>query len=199
MATTLEQHAILHRLPHRAAKIDAGDRTARTRAGAAGLQRNRKGRTAIALLQTRRHQPDDAGMPTFRCSDDNGTFLFQSERCECLGFGLSKCRLLDLLAFTIEPVEFGGNACRFARIFLEKKAHAEIGSADAATGIDARAQQKSEMPRFRRAAEARHIHKRGCAQMLAAPECNEPLGDESAIETFERHHVGDGTERNEMQ
>ncbi len=45
-----------------------------------------------------------------------------------------------------------------------KKTHAEIGAANAAAGIDARAQEKSEMPRLRRAAEAGHIHQRGRAR-----------------------------------
>ena len=55
------------------------------------------------------------------------------------------------------------------------------------------------MPRLRRRAEARDIHQGGEAWALAPAERNEPFGNESTIEPLERHHVGDGAERNQVE
>ena len=59
------------------------------------LERNGKGRPAVALLQPRRDQPDHAGMPAFRGGDDHRALLLQAERGHGLGFGLRQRRLLD--------------------------------------------------------------------------------------------------------
>ena len=63
VAAALDQQALGHRLAHRAAEIDAGDRAARAGAGAARLERDGERRPTEPLLQPRRDQPDDAGMP----------------------------------------------------------------------------------------------------------------------------------------
>ena len=102
---------------------------------------------------------------------------------------------LDRLALAVEPVEFGGDSRRLDRIVLEQKPHAEIGAADAAAGIDARTEQKAEMPRLGRTGEPRHIHQADMAGALAPAQRDQALGDESAVEPDQRHHVGDGAER----
>ena len=60
VAAALEQEPLAHRLPHHAAEIDTGDRAARTGSDAARLERDRKRRPAVALLQPRRDEADDA-------------------------------------------------------------------------------------------------------------------------------------------
>src|SRR5882757_9679637 len=62
MTTAFHQQAVMHRLPHRLAKIDAADRAARSGSDTARLERDRKCRPRELLLQPRRHQPDHAGM-----------------------------------------------------------------------------------------------------------------------------------------
>ena len=55
------------------------------------------------------------------------------------------------------------------------------------------------MPGLRRAGEPRDVHQRGQAEMLAAAQRQQPLGDEGAVEADERHHVGDGAERDQIE
>ena len=85
------------------------------------------------------------------------------------------------------------------RVVRQQQLDAERGAPDAAAGIDARPEQEAEMPRLRRAAEARHVHQRGEPDILAPAQRQQPLGDEGAVETLERHHVGDGAERHEVE
>ena len=47
--------------------------------------------------------------------------------------------------------------------------------------------------------EPRHIHQRGEADVLAPAQRQQSLGDEGAVETLERHHVGDGAERHDVE
>ena len=107
-------------------------------------------------------------MPALAGGDDHGALLLQTERGHGFGFRLRKGRKLDLLALAVEPVELGGDARGFARVFLQQQPHAEIGAADAAAGIDARPEQKAEMPRLRRSAEPRGIHQRGQPDLIPA-------------------------------
>src|SRR5262249_62158412 len=66
VAAALYQQTVGHRTANRASEIDARNRAARSGAEFAGLERDRKRRAAIPLLEPRRHEPDDAGMPAFR-------------------------------------------------------------------------------------------------------------------------------------
>ena len=138
-------------------------------------------------------------MPAFRGGDHHGAFLLDAKRRHGLGFGLRQGLLLDRLPLAIEPVELGGDLCRFDRIGFHQEPHAEIGAADAAAGIDAGPQQKTEMPGFRRAGQPRHIHETDKSRLLAPAQHQQALGDEGAIEPDQRHHVGDGAERHVVE
>ena len=120
-------------------------------------------------------------MPAFGGGDDDGALVLEPERGQRLGLGLRFRRLLDDAALAVEPVEFGRDPRRFRDIALQQQPHAEIGAADAAAGIDARAQHEAEMPGFGRAVQPRHIHQRGVADMVAAAHRDQSLGDESSI------------------
>src|SRR5437588_861431 len=60
-------------------------------------------------------------------------------------------------------------------------------------------EHESQMPRLRRRTEARDIHQCGEAWALAPSQGNEPFGNESTIEPFEQHHIGDGAECNQVE
>ena len=45
----------------------------------------------------------------------------------------------------------------------------------------------------------RCVHQRGQPDLLAPAQRDQALGDEGAVEAFQRHHVGDGAERDQMQ
>ena len=121
------------------------------------------------------------------------------ERGHGLGFRLLERRCFKRAPLVIEAVELGGNAGGFRGVLLQQQPHAEIGAADAAAGIDARPEQKAEMPGLGRAGEARYVHQRGRAHVLAPSQRDQPLGDEGAVEAGQRHDVGDGAERDQMQ
>ena len=189
----------MHRLPHRLAEIDAGDRAARAGADAAGLERNGKRRPREFFLQARGDEADDAGMPALRGGDDHRALVLEAERGHRLGFGLRLGRLLDDAPLGVEPVEFGGDPRGFRQIAFQQQPHAEIGAPDAAAGVDARTQHEAEMPGLRRAVQPRDIHQRGVADMIAAAQRDQALRDEGAVEPDQRHDIGDGAERDVMQ
>ena len=138
-------------------------------------------------------------MPAFRRGHHHGALLLQAERGHGFGFRLRHGRKLDLLALAVQAVEFAGDARRLARVLLQQQPHAEVGAADAAAGIDAGPEQEAEMPRLGRPRQPRGVHQRGQADLIAAAQRDHALGDEGAVEAGERHHVGDGAERDQMQ
>ena len=117
-----------------------------------------------------------------------------------LGFGLRQHDLLDRLALAVEPVELGGDAAGLDRIVGQQQLRAEIGAADAAAGVDARAEQEAEMPRLRRADEPRGVHQRGQADVARAGACAiRPLATKARLSPLSGDHVGDGAERDEIE
>ncbi len=76
------------------------------------------------------------------------------ERGSGLGLRLLHSRLLDHLALAVEPVELGGERARPPVIAGEQQLGAECRIADAAAGVDARTDEKAEVPAFRRAAQS---------------------------------------------
>ena len=82
----------------------------------------------------------------------------------------------------------------------QQQLRAEIGPADAAAGIDARAEHKAEVPRLAagrvsRATSISAVRPTRSRRRMR----DQALGDEGAIEPIERHHVGDGAERDEVE
>ena len=199
VAAALDEQTRGDGMAHRAADIDAGDRASRAGADAARLQRNRESGPAIALLQPRGDEADDARMPALPRRDDNGALLFDAERGHRLGLGLRERRLLDGLALAVEPVELGGHRAGLGWVVFEQEARAEVGTADASARIDARPEQKAQVPAFRRSGEPRRVHQCGQADMLAAAHRDQPLRDEGAVEPLERHDVGNGAERHKVE
>ena len=55
------------------------------------------------------------------------------------------------------------------------------------------------MPRFRRSADPRDVHQRGQPRTVAPAQRHQSLGHEGAVEAFERHHIGDGAERHQVE
>ena len=83
---------------------------------------------------------------------------------------------------------------------VREQQRAEIGAADAAAGVDARTEQEAEMPRLRRAGEPRHVHQRGQADIgRGARSAISPLATKARLRPVQRHHVGDGAERHDIE
>ena len=98
------------------------------------------------FLETGGDQPDHARVPAFGGGDHHRALLLGAERGLRLGLRLRQGGELDRLALAVEPVELGGEARAFRRVVLQQEIDAERGAADAAAGIDARPEQKAEMP-----------------------------------------------------
>ena len=137
-------------------------------------------------------------MPARRGRHHRGAAILEAERRHRLGLGLGDRRHLDRLPFAVEPVELGGHRRGFRGVLAQQQPGAEIGPPDPAAGIDARAEHEAEMPGLRRPGEARGVDQRGEPDPLAPPHRDQALGDEGAVEADERHHVGDGAERDEV-
>ena len=138
-------------------------------------------------------------MPALGGGDDDRALVLGAERGHGLGLRLRHRGDLDHLSLAVEAVELARQARAFGRIVLQQQVDPQRGAPDAPSGIDPRAQQKAEMPRFRRSADPRDVHQRGQPRTVAPAQRHQPLGHEGAVEPFERHHIGDGAERHQIE
>ncbi len=199
VAAAFDGETSAHGVAHGAAEVDAGDRTPGAGADAARLERDGESGPSEPLLQSRGDEADDARVPAIGGGHDDGALLLDTERGHGLGLGLRQGGEFDRLTFAVESIELGREARAFGRIVLHEQIHPEGCSADAASGIDARSQEEAEMPRLGRAAEPGDIHQGGEPGIVAAAQRQQTLGDESAVETLEWHHVGDRSERHQIE
>ena len=147
------------------------------------------------LLEPAGDDADHARMPAAAGDDDHGALA-----CAC---GAARRLLadqhLDRAALLVEPVELGGDGARFLGILGGQQAHAEVGLADPAAGIDPRAEREAEVAARRRLDQPRGLGERGEPDIAAAGHDLEALGDEGAVEAAQLGDVGDGAERDEVE
>jgi hypothetical protein len=74
----------------------------------------------------------------------------------------------DRAAFLVEPVELGGDGPRFLGVGRGQQAHAEVGLADPAAGVDPRAEREAEVAAGRRLDQPRRLGERDEADIAAA-------------------------------
>ena len=117
----------------------------------------------------------------------------------CFGFGLCERAGLNNLPLAIEAIEFAGEPRTFDRVFAEEKIDAERRSPDATASVDARTEQEAEMPRLRWTAKPRHVHQRSEPFVIPPAQRQEALTHVSAIQSLQRHHVGNRAKCNEIK
>ena len=163
-------------------------------------KRDGKSRPAVALLQPRRHQPDHAGMPAFLRGDDDRALLLQAERGHRLGFGLRQA----------SPARWRGARRSGGRA---RRRCARLRSASSSSSSRTPRSARPMRPPALMRGPSRKPRCQGSggpdsratsisavsAEMLAPPQRDQALGDESAVQALERHHVGDRAERDQMQ
>ena len=199
MAAAFHQDMCFDSGAHRLAEIDAGNGTARARAGEPA-HGNGESRPAEPLLQPRGHQADDAGMPALRSGHDHGRpFLVETKRGQGFRLGFGDGRHFENLTFLVETIEFGGDAHRLRFVIEGEKPRAERSIADASARIDARPDHEAEREGLGRPIESGGIEKRAQADAAAPTDHLQAGADECAIETAQRHHVGNGGERHEVE
>jgi hypothetical protein len=147
-----------HGAANRPADVDAGDGAARPGADAAGLERNGERWPAEFFLKARRHEAHDAGMPALGGGDHHRSALLDAERGHRLSLCLRHGLEFDRLALAVEPIELRRDLRSLHGVILDEEPHAEICAADPSAGIDARAEEKAEMPSLERTGEPRHVH-----------------------------------------
>ncbi len=138
-------------------------------------------------------------MPVRAAGDEDRLVGVALEPHPHLGLGLGHRGGLDRLALAVERVEPGGDAGGLDRVLAEQQPGAERRIADAPAGIDPGAEQEAEMPGLRRLPEAGRVEEGGQAAPAAAAHHREALAHEGPVEAVQRHHVGDGGERHEVE
>src|ERR1700722_10780566 len=198
MPPALDGDARFDRRAHRTAEIDAGDRAAGPRRMAA-REGEREGRTLEPLLEPRRQQAYDAGRPPFSRNDDRCAPLFEAKRQERLRFSLSQRLDFDLLADAVETVKLARDRARFDVVSRGQEPHAKACIADTPARVDAWADHKAQMIGSRRSVRAGGVEQSREPRAAALPHDREALDDKGAVEPDERHDIGDGGERDEVE
>ena len=116
-----------------------------------------------------------------------------------LGARLGQHLLLHQLAFLVQPVEGLGDALGLAGVVGGEQPAAQARIADAAAGVDARADQERQVERVDGLADARHAGQRGQPGILLLAQHLQPLDDEGAVDAGQRDDVADGGERHQVE
>ena len=152
-----------------------------------------------ALLEPRGDEADDSRRPSFARHDHRGAALLEPERQQRLRLGLGERRDLDLLPRAVQAVELGGDLARFVLVARGQQPDAKRRVADAAAGVDARADDEAEVIGARRPVGAGDVEQGGEAGPPALAHRRQSARDEGAVEADERHDVGDRRQRDEVE
>ncbi len=95
-------------------------------------------------------------------------------------------------------VERLGEVSRGDRVLRGEKLDAEARTADAAAGIDPRAEQETERVGREGRLDLRHFRERGEAWALQLVQPSQAQADEGTVDAGQRHDVGDGREADEV-
>ena len=135
--------------------------------------------------------------------------LDQQHRREALAVGAvqaldSRDRLIEHVALDgaplgVEFVEPDRERTDLVRIVARQQTRAKIGLADAAAGIDPRAQQESEMIGFRRFLQARDVGERRQPGIAALRHDLKAGADQRAVDAEQRDHVTDRAQGHEIE
>ena len=162
-------------------------------------RRQREGRALEPFLEPRRQQADDPGRPTFPGYDDRSAPLLEAQRQQRFRLGLRQRFNLDQLADAVQPVELDRDRARLDVVDRGQEPDAQGRVADASARIDARADDKAQMVGPRRSVSAGDVEQRGEPGPAPLAHDREALYDKGAVEPDQRHDVGDGGERNEVE
>lgn len=116
-----------------------------------------------------------------------------------LAFECAHLALFDLAPFDVERVELGGERAGARRVGAAEQLEREFGPSHAAGGIEAWRQPEGDVLGARRAAHPRDADQLAQTGEAAAAERAQAFGDECAIRADERHHVGDGRDRDQAE
>ena len=162
-------------------------------------KRQCEGRALEPLLEPRREQADDARRPRLSRHDDRSAPFLEAQRQQRFGLSLRQRFDLDLLTDAVQPVEFGRDRTRLEIVGCGQEPDAERRVADASARVDARTDDKAQVVGPRRSVGAGDVEQGRKPRPAALTHDREALDDKGAVEPDQRHDVGDGRERNEVE
>ena len=145
------------------AQVDTGDRAARPLADPIFVYGNDDGRLARLFLNAAGDDANHPRVPAFARQQRHGAIMLSGKH----GLGLLLHNRFNCAAFLVQAVEFHRDVLRLERVFGNKQPHTKVGFADAAAGIDARAQGKAKVGTYWRAGEAAGLNQRREADVAA--------------------------------
>ena len=176
-------------------QVDLAHRATRT-ASDTVFDREKQRRHVITVGQTARYDTLDALVPALAAHDDRATAVISLLD---LRHGIA-CELrLDLAALAIDFLELGGKRTRFDGVAGKQQVERQLGISHAAGSIQTRNERKRQAI-GRNAGEVRLGER--CQRDVAGTSCHahllDALGDQRAVLGRQRHHVGHGTQRRDL-
>ena len=186
---------------HRATDVGADHRAQRAGAVAArlGVPGDDARWPAEALGQPAGDEPDDALVPGVRAEQQHRDVGTLGDHRFGLRQRLLEHLLLERAPLLVQVVEQHRDAGRLRLVLAGQQARAQRRIADAPAGVDARAEDEAEVIRRRRLVQPRRVVQRLETFVAAPAHHQQPLRDVGAVEAGERHHVGDGRQRDEVE
>ena len=160
------------------------------------LDREQQRRHVIAIGQAARHDAFDALVPALAAHDDCAPAVISLLD---LRHGIARELRLDLTALAIDFLELGCQCTCFDRITGKQQVERQLGISHAAGSIQTRDERKRQaVGRNGRKVGLGKCGKRDIAGTGRHAHLLDALGDQCAILGRERHHVGHGAQRRDL-
>ena len=152
----------------------------------------------VTLLEARGGDADDAGVPARGADHDSGVAR-GIERARELRLGLLEDVFLDGAAFAVLRVEAGGDGVGAHGVVGEEQLQRVLRGAEAAGGVQARAEAEADIRRTERRAQSAHFDERAQPDPARLRELEEPAFHERPVFLHEWHEVGHGAARHVVE
>ena len=184
----------------RAEEVEPGDAAAGALAAPVGVQGDQDRRAQVALGHPRGADADDAWVPALAPQDDRGAGLALrlelSEEAVCVGQDLA----LGLAPVVVCAVELDCDLARPLGIVAQEKLHCGVRAVEATGSVDPRREAEADVRLVNALGrDVRDLHERAQAEPRRAAHLIEPTAHERAVLAEERHHVGDGGQRDQVE
>ena len=154
----------------------------------------------VPLHEPRRDDADDALVPVLAGEDVRGPALHRLWPLLDLHDRSSQDPILDGLAIPIQLLQTVRERARLLAILSQQELEGDTWMAETTGRVDSRRESETDRARVdHRGIDARHAHQRLQPRLLGASECPQPGDCQGAVLANERHHVGDGRDRNEVE
>ena len=148
--------------------------------------------------QPRRDDSDHTDVPPRRRHRPRPPLLRRSELFR-MRDGLARDPRLELLPLGVGAVELFGEEARFAQVLAEQQPDADGRVVEPSRGVDPRTQLEPDIAGGHLAGELRHRLEGQHTDAAAPRQLLEPEVHQHPVRSGERHHVGDGAERHQIE